>query len=435
MPLLTEEQLGFFARNGYLHVRRLIDEDTCRKLVDHTWTRLPPAWKRDDPATWCGSLPDSCQTSDLRSRRGHLQFQKGDLLGNPVVEGAFSASAIGGRLGQELLGHPLAKMRVRGLYCIVPLPDSVTFKTRKAHIESHAAQLIALCYLEDVVKGGGGLSVWPGSHREIYPVMGSKLEHVPTPAYDAVFRKWAQLEPVEIDGGRGDIVIIHHRLLHAPSLNRSTRMRYGFLCDYQREDFRQLSTARPGGNLWEDWPAMERLRPWVRDAAPDVSLRPVESELLSAPVHTQAHRLSGAHDRDTDPSHVRKGDASALARSRRDGDVWIALSDEACTADDTELFPRGSDLSAQGVSIRIDGKPVKSICRYDIISRLDLPVGEHVVQVAGLPRSAWLRVLKVRLPFIRTEFLARAQLAPGVHTLRFGIAAEDRHAVRAAQTV
>ena len=426
MPILTEEQLGFFARNGYLHVRRLIDEDTCRKLVDHTWTRLPPSWKRDDASSWAGMVPDSCHTSDVRTRRGHLQFQKGDLLDNPVIDGAFSHTATGGRLGRELIGHPLAKMRVRGLYCIVPLANSVTFKGVRPHIESHAAQLVGLCYLEDVGKGGGGLSVWPGSHREVYPVMGSKLEHVPTPAYDAVFEKWSRLQPIEIDGQRGDVVIIHHRLLHAPSINRSERMRYGFLFDYQRDDFRLLSTARPGANLWEDWPAIDALRPWVRDAAPDFELRPAQGSAEVAPLPSQQHRLSGAHNRETDPSNVRKGDASALARSRRDGDIWIALSDQACTADDTELFPRGSELSARGVSVRVDGRPVLSICRYDIISRLDLASGEHVIEVDGLDRPVWLRVLKVKLPFIRTAFLAKGHLHPGKHRLRFIVAAQDQ---------
>lgn len=417
MSLLDDDQRGFFARNGFLHVRGLIKPDTCSKLVDHTWTRLPRDWQRDRPASWDGVVPDSCHTSDVRTRRGHLQFQKGDLLGHPVIEAAFASTAVGGELAQELIGHKLARMRVRGLYCIVPLPPSVTLKGGRPHIESHAAQLVALCYLEDVEKGGGGLSVWPGSHREVYPAMGSKLEHVPTPAYDAVFDKWARLRPVEIPGKCGDVVIIHHRLLHAPSLNRSSRMRYGFLCDYQRDDFRRLSTEHPGADLWEDWPAMARLRPWVRDAAPDYVLQPVEGFADVVPLH--ARRLSATNGRETNPSNVRKSDASALARSRRDGDVWLALSDEACTADDTELFPRGSEL---GVSVRVDGKTVASVCRYDFFARLDLGPGEHVVEIEGLDRQVWLRVLSLRLPFIRSSFLARQALSPGRAALKFHVA-------------
>jgi hypothetical protein len=432
MALLSESQLGFFARNGFLHVPQLIDADTCRKLVDHTWTRFPPEWDRDDPATWHGSAPDSCHVAEVRVRRGLFQFQRGDLLDNPVIEGAFGASALGGEMARELIGHPLAKMRVRGLYCIVPLAQGVHYRGAvKPHIESHAAQLIALCYLEDVGEGGGGLSVWPGSHREVYPVMGSKLEHVPTPAYDRVFEKWAGLQPIEIPGRRGDIVIIHHRLLHAPSLNRAGRMRYGFLCDYQREDFRTLSTAPPGADLWEDWPAIARLRASLRDGAPLVQLRPRENAVASdaVPLHSSNYRLSVAHAADTDPSSVRKADASVLARSRREGDLWVALSDEARTADDRELFPRGSELVSRGVQVRIDGQPVESVCRFDIISRLDLAPGKHRIEVRGLDRPAWLRVLKIRLPFIRTEFLARQALQPGAAVLEFTVPVRESAAL------
>lgn len=421
--MLTEAQLGFFARNGYLHVPRWIDAQTCSTLVDHTWTRLPSDWKRDDPSTWQGPAADSCHVADVRVRRGHFQFQKGDLLHNPVVEGAFGADAIGGQLGRELLGHPLVRMQLRGLYCIIPLDTSVRFRLPvKPHIESHPSQLIAMCYLEDVAEGGGGLSVWPGSHREIYPVMGSKLEHVATPEYTEVFSKWAGLQPIELPGNRGDIVIIHHRLLHAPSLNRSKRIRYAFLCDYMRKDFATLTKQKPGHHLWEDWPAIDRLRPEVRDGSPAAQLCPVEGMVDVVPLHSASYRLSVAHASNTDHSSIRKADASVLARSRQEGDVWLALSDDAHAANDVKLFPRGSDLTDSGVRVRVDGNPLPSVCRFDIIGKLDLRPGEHLIEVEGLPRPAWLRVLKIKLPFDDTQFLAKEKLRPGKASVRFHVA-------------
>ncbi|MEO5671613.1 MAG: phytanoyl-CoA dioxygenase family protein [Ramlibacter sp.] len=423
MMQLGEAQLGFFARNGFLHVPGLIGEDTCRKLVDHTWTRMPPQWVRNDSSSWAGALPDSCHIADLKVRRGLLQFQKGDLLGNATIEGAFSSTAIGGELGRALIGHPLANMRVRGLYCIVPLDDSITYPgaIAKPHIESHPAQLIALCYLDEVARGGGGLHVWPGSHRDIYPAMGSRLEHVATPRYDTVFAKWARLEPLELPGHRGDIVIIHHRLLHAPSVNRTRNIRYGFLCDYQRDDFRDLCAMPPGLDLWEDWPAIAKLPPQARNGPSDFRLRDQGGWVDKVPLHAKGYRLSVAHTADTDPSSVRKADASALARSRREGETWLALSDDPGTAKDTELFPRGSDLGAAGVSVRVDGSPLRSLCQYDIIARLDSSPGDHVIEVEGLQRVAWLRILMIRLPFIRTEFLLKSELRPGRNRLRFTV--------------
>ena len=422
--MLSQAQLGFFARNGFLHVPRWIEEDTCRKRVDHTWTRLSPGWRRDEPSTWGGSPGDSCHIADIEARRGLLKFQGGDLLQNPVIEGAFAPSASGGQLAHALLGHPLGKLRIRGLYCIAPLAASSCRGNVEPHIEAHPSQLIALCYLEDVVPGGGGLSVWPGSHREVYPTLGSKLEHISTPAYEAAFAHWARLAPVEVPGKQGDIVIIHHRLLHAPSVNRSRNMRYGFLCDYVREDHRRLCTEAPSA-LWEDWPAIAALPSALREAPPDYTLKPQHRRVSRNAWSALHYSFLRAHSVRVDPSTVRKADASVLDRRRRAGDVWLSLSDEPKTRDSVKLFPRGSDLISEGVTVRVNGHALESVCKYDIVAQLAATAGDHVVEIDGLRHPAWLRVLAFKLPLVESEFLLQLKLEPGAHRLSFRI--EDRH--------
>lgn len=426
--MLSEAQLGFFARNGFLHVPRWIEADTCNRLVDHTWTRFPAEWKRDDPGTWSGTAGDSCHIADLKVRRGLFQFQGGDIPRSPVVQGAFASDARGGELARALLGHPLGRFHVRGLYCIVPMSPSVRYRgPAKPHIELHPSQLIALCYLEDVVPGGGGLHVWPGSHRELYPALGSKLEHVATPAYEAAFVRWAGLLPLEVPGRQGDIVIIHHRLLHAPSVNRSPNMRYGFLCDYLRDDSRRLC-AEPPGALWEDWPAIAALPADLRDGPPDFTLARQAEGADTTPLSAPGYALSRAHRDDADPSSVRKADASALGRRRRAGDVWLALSDSPKSINCVKLFPRGGDLASEGVTVRLDGQPLPSLCRYDIIARLDAVPGEHVIEIEGLRRRAWLRVVAFKLPFLDSDFLVRHELHPGVNRLSFRVGPAHRAA-------
>jgi Phytanoyl-CoA dioxygenase (PhyH) len=427
--MLTEAQLGFFARNGFLHVPRWIDADTCSQMVDHTWTRLPAGWRRDDASTWTGAVADSCHIAGLKARLGLLKFQGGDLVQNPLIEGAFASGAKGGELAHALLGHPLGSFRVRGLYCIAPLPASNSPRG-EPHIEAHPSQLIALCYLEDVAPNGGGLHVWPGSHRELYPTLGSKLEHVATPAYEAAFTRWAALEPLEVPGRKGDIVIIHHRLLHAPSVNRSDKLRYGFLCDYSRDDFRRLCAEVPGA-LWEDWPAMAALPPALRDGPPDYPLAPQApsggpkvrkvsfQDAVSRFIRRWSSRHPHAHRTDADPSRLQKEVASVLERKRRPGDVWLALSDSPRSINCLKLYPRGSDLTSEGVRVRVDGRPVPSVCKHDIIAHLEAKPGEHVVEIEGLRRSAWLRVFAVKLPFIDSDFLVRQQVSPGATRLSF----------------
>lgn len=171
--------------------------------------------------------------------------------------------------------------------------------------------------------GGGGLHVWPGSHREIYPNMGSKLEHVTTPEYEEIFNRWVRLQPLELHGERGDVVIIHHRLL---------------LCDYQRSDCKTLIAQRPSPDVWEDWPAIAALPAHLRDAPSDYTLSPLPDDQLVPASWSAKDRLSGANSSTGDPSSIRKSDASILARGRQVGDVWIALSDDPKTANASSCF-------------------------------------------------------------------------------------------------
>jgi ectoine hydroxylase-related dioxygenase (phytanoyl-CoA dioxygenase family) len=130
---------------------------------------------------------------------------------------------------------------LRGLYPIFPVPDCAAYHPfQKAHTEAHPSQLITVSYLRDVEPGGGGLLIWPGSHRAIYPRMASKLEYIEADGYRGAFEEWTMKQPLELAGRSGDVIIIHHRLLHAPSVNRGNRVRFGFLCDYRSTDYRRL---------------------------------------------------------------------------------------------------------------------------------------------------------------------------------------------------
>src|SRR5262245_6927832 len=69
LPMLMQDQIAFFARNGFLHVSGLVPPDVCDALIDLTWERLPSQWSRLDSATWTGAVVDSCHAGDLRQRR------------------------------------------------------------------------------------------------------------------------------------------------------------------------------------------------------------------------------------------------------------------------------------------------------------------------------------------------------------------------------
>lgn len=426
---LTEAQLSFFARNGFLHLEGQLSPEICSALIERTWAKLPSTWNRDDRQTWAGPVVDSCHDASVDVRLGHLKFQKGDLIGDPVVQSGFCQCSPLGTVAQQLIGAPLAPMRVRGLYCIVPTePNSGRRRSGAAHIEAHATQLISMCYLDDVPEQSGGLLVWPGSHQEIYPTMASRLEYAAGEGHADVIESWSSLTPLEISGRRGDIVIIHHRLLHAPSVHNAEKIRFAFLSDYHRHDFRHLSELKPTRNMWEDWPAIMRLPAKLRDGPADFSLEP-RGDPIPTGTSKEPRRKYYALSKDSTSAdlrcksddHVKQNDASALARLRTPGDIWIAISDKSETFHENKLRPRGCNWDETGLTVTHNGEPMQSKCLYDFISRLSCTKGENSIGLDGLDRIAWLRIIKIKLPFDQSEVIFRSALKPGAVTLHFSI--------------
>lgn len=185
-------------------------------------------------------------------------------------------------------------------------------------------------------------------------------------------------------------------------------------------DYRRLCAEAPRG-LWEDWPAIAGLAPGLRDAPPDYNLPAQEGHVDTTAVSAQSYALSQAQGDHTDPSSVRMADASVLGRRRQAGDVWLGLSDSPKSINCFKLFPRGSDLTSEGVTVRVDGRPLPSVCKYDIIAQLEAAPGEHVVEIEGLRRTAWLRVVAFKLPFVDSDFLVKQQLSPRTNKLSFRI--------------
>jgi ectoine hydroxylase-related dioxygenase (phytanoyl-CoA dioxygenase family) len=399
---LTPEQQRFFARNGYVVLQQMIPASCCDELVQETWKHLPTTWHPDAPSSWKGEVTDSCVSGDILYRGGHLKFQRRTYAQREEYDRYFGRNSVLGRTAQALIGAPLANMRQRGLYAIAPVDPEESIGRNAHHIESHAAQLIALAYLADVKPGGGGLRVWPGSHRDLYPALNSKLEYVSTPRFEAAYAKWTQLQPLELSGDRGDVVLIHHRLIHSPSENHSDRIRFGFLCDYMRADFRDLCQQVPSEDLWEDWPAMAALSAAERDAGPDVSLLPAPPRLRdAAPLPT--HELARA-----------KGAASTLARQRQPGDLWVVILDSHADMGTTRLMPSGRHLDQRQVQVSIDEQPLPSLCKFGFFGHVQPQADEVTLTASSLSSRLWLRVISTRLPVDESVLLYEAVIEPGV---------------------
>lgn len=408
--MLSREQARFFARNGYVHVSGVVDAQTCRHLVERTWQQLPKHWRRDDPGTWRGTFADSCHEADLDARGGLLKYQCKELAADPHVVAAFQRPSPVHDLAHALIGKPLHAIRVRGLYAIAPRVHSG--RTRRAfspHVESHPANLVVLTYLEDVAPGGGGLSVWPGSHVDLWHAFDSKLEHAARPDLAARIARWSSYEPLELSGRAGDVVLTHHRLLHSPSRNSRRRIRFAFLCDYTPLDHHERCQEAPGADPWEDWPGLRRLADDGLEVPSEFELRRTASASVVQRSLAWIRTLVGKREtRTVGISEANKCEASLLARSKRPGDIWLSLSDRADHFDRNHtLDPAGNDLKALGVQVRLNGQSLTSATRGDLTARLVVRPGRNELSIEGVRGPLWLRVVSIRLPFAASEVLLR----------------------------
>ena len=397
--LPSTQDLHFFARNGFLHLKKVVSEEATAYLVEETWKRLPSSWSRNNPSSWVGEVTDSCHTSDLNYRRGHVKFQKGELVGDKVIMETFERDSSLGKFAQGMIGRPLRKIRVRGLYPNVPPPDATSLREYiKPHVEAHPVHIVALCYLNDVPTKSGGLLVWPGSHLDLYSSFKSKLDFVACSKYDIDWQKWSGLRPIELCGSRGDVILIHHRLFHAPSLNRSRSIRFAFLCDYISSDYLELCQQKPGKQLWEDWPSI----------ASAVEKTTLATDFCLSP--WSETEKSGISVQNLSVTARRKGEASILARMRQQGEVWLSVSDNQDSATRNDLDPCGTDITGDGVRVFINHKEINSKSQHDIIDKVNLISGVNQIRVVGINRPLWLKLICVELPLTSSRIIFQSYL-------------------------
>ena len=135
--------------------------------------------------------------------------------------------------------------------------DPTGEKVETGHLDTHPFQVGAVLYLDEVMPGGGGFHVWPGSHLAI--ALAHPSYHADDPTADCVrivHRIQQEMGPVEITGPAGALILWHQRLVHAAGLNRSRRVRQAMLCDFSRVTLPGFQDQPHGGNLWAHWAAV-----------------------------------------------------------------------------------------------------------------------------------------------------------------------------------
>lgn len=253
MITLSQDDIRFFAENGYLIMRGVLDPDLMGQARESLWTNGLTELDRDDPSTWVGPFEEMTD-DDNNVRRGFTwkyRAQGKDKFMLRLLPKDPSVWA----MAEQLLGKGTIQEpeRARGIYCMMPEGERPAWPY-SCHVDRHPFHLGLVGYIDDVDIDGGGFNVWPGSHKSFYNAFDSQYEYKPTGQLDAVTdRVLAADNRVDCYGKAGDIIFWHHRIGHSAGHNRTARIRQAVLFDFKRKDLSAKLEMPPQANMWTDW--------------------------------------------------------------------------------------------------------------------------------------------------------------------------------------
>ena len=262
----------FFGRGHRLYIRNgaegLLLDAAVRPLWDIAEQLLGKGevvWPAGEDAAGMTAGPCLLSERNIKGMAGHLGGDPGRWTGEATGKTASLRLPKTGPVWMTAQG-------ARGLYCTLPDSPPPPEQYRGAHAEALYDtywRLQTAVYVDDVPPGGGGLTLWPGSHRRIWDYWEKTHRQTPPPARPAGAPEWdgytapplpeikADTPPVETHGPAGSVVLWHANLLHMAGQNtRPDVMRQAAIYAFAKtpEAIGDEAVKRdPCGDLWRDW--------------------------------------------------------------------------------------------------------------------------------------------------------------------------------------
>ena len=261
MIRLSDDEIRFFAREGYIIKRGVLDPHLMERARDCLWQGAPPPLVRDDPDSWVGPFKREDECGDTSSHRHGYGWQFREPGGEPWMRRLLATDPSVWGMTEQLLGERrvIWPEGIRGIYCILPEGEAPE-RPMSCHVDGHAFHLGVVGYIDDVPPRGGGFTVWPRSHATFFRAFRKQYSHERVERYDEIHARVDPHPYVDCHGAAGDIVFWHHRLGHSAGHNRSRQIRQAVLYDFARKDIGETD-GPPPKDMWRDWPGIRALTP------------------------------------------------------------------------------------------------------------------------------------------------------------------------------
>ena len=273
MNKLTQEEISFFKREGYLFKRGVMDPELMARARERKWKGAPPRMKKDDPTTWFGPFrPDEEDEGPENRRLDYMWKYREPATEEWIIRMLATDPAIWGWV-EQLLGKREVKRpeKIRGIYCRLPEGD-VPEKPTVCHCDLSpdnavkdvmAPRLGLVGLIAPIPPCGGAFTVWPGTHRIVYDLFLNLEERERVETYKERLIQFNDQTRVEGCGEAGDILFWHGFLAHIAGWNRSEKiqLREAVLCDYKKQENEELAVQRPHEDMWREWSEETRSAP------------------------------------------------------------------------------------------------------------------------------------------------------------------------------
>jgi hypothetical protein len=440
--MLTKQDRASLRKDGYVVLPGRIDANACGSMIDRIWDLMPDRFDRRDPRTWYGRIEDCCNNLPIYQRKGLVRFKdkygfaRDNVFGPGVVDNPLFRS-----LFRSALDRPLYETRVRGLHPNFPMPKWVSLNEASGnrlnpqisrphrswlkiprppqfpifgHLDVHPIELGAMIYLDDVPEGGGGLAVWPGSHRLFRHAFDAAYEFLPTPFYKRCLNLLQRYRPVTLDGRRGDVILFDNRLMHANTMNTSDTVRYAVLVDLFSDDWRERDITDLAGERDRE----RRLELAKTKVIDDVDLvREVTDALCVDPVASfwmdRPRLRRWAHTIEQDPIGAPRRGISRKIRSRADGDFWLVVSQGREHRHSYKLDAYGEKAGGR-YSACVNGLTVGRSDQGVLVERIAPAVGVNTLRLSGrFQADHYVRIIKTLSPLSASPVLLEKKIEAG----------------------